>query len=61
MRYNSAEHTGSLDINGTLILPITTTGSIANPESGSLMVDTDNNNRLLVWLGDWREISTTII
>jgi hypothetical protein len=35
MRYNNAEHTGSFDISGSWIIPNGTTGSIANPVSGS--------------------------
>lgn len=58
MRYNNAEHTGSFDINGSLILPVGVSASIANPISGSLIFDTDENE-LLIYLGEWKTVVTT--
>ena len=58
MRYNDAEHTGSFDINGSWIIPNGTTGSIANPVSGSLIFNTDDNE-LYIWIGEWQVVVTT--
>ena len=58
MRYNDAEHTGSLDISGSWIVPNGTTGSIANPVSGSLLFDT-KTDKLLIYLGKWETVTTT--
>jgi hypothetical protein len=60
MRYNNAEHTGSFDISGSWIIPNGITGSIANPVSGSLIFDTETD-KLLIYLGEWKVVNSTII
>ena len=57
MRYNNAEHTGSFDISGSWIIPNGPTASIANPISGSLLFNTDENV-LQIWTGEWKTVLT---